>query len=45
MSIFLGIDVGTSGTKTLAINERGKLLAQATAEYPLHNPKPLWSEQ
>ncbi len=45
MSIFLGIDVGTSGTKTLAINEKGKILAQATADYPLYNPKPLWSEQ
>ena len=30
MSIFLGIDIGTSGTKTLAINERGKILAEAT---------------
>ena len=45
MSIFLGIDVGTSGTKTLAINEKGKILAQATADYPLYTPKPLWSEQ
>jgi len=45
MSVFLGIDIGTSGTKTLAINERGELLASATAEYPLHTPKPLWSEQ
>ena len=31
MSIFLGIDIGTSGTKTLAINERGKILAEATS--------------
>lgn len=45
MSVFLGIDIGTSGTKTLAINEKGKILAEATAEYPLYNPKPLWSEQ
>lgn len=45
MSIYLGIDIGTSGTKTLAINERGKILAQATATYPLYHPKPLWSEQ
>src|SRR5688572_26736672 len=45
MSIFLGIDIGTSGTKTIAINERGKVLAEATAEYPLYTPKPLWSEQ
>src|SRR5919106_1386915 len=45
MSIYLGIDIGTSGTKTLAINERGKILAQAMATYPCYHPKPLWSEQ
>src|SRR4029079_16701897 len=45
MSIFLGIDVGTSGTKTIAIDERGKILAAATADYPLYTPQPLWSEQ
>jgi xylulokinase len=45
MSIYLGIDVGTSGTKTLAINERGKILGQSLATYPCYHPKPLWSEQ
>ena len=45
MPCFLGIDVGTSGTKTLAIDERGKILADAVEEYPLYSPKPLWSEQ
>jgi len=45
MGVFLGIDIGTSGTKTLAINEKGEILGQATAEYPLSHPKPLWSEQ
>ena len=45
MSIYLGIDIGTSGTKTLAINERGKILGQAMATYPCYHPKPLWSEQ
>ena len=35
MPVFLGIDIGTSGTKTLAINESGKILASATEEYPL----------
>src|SRR5277367_5588698 len=45
MSIFLGIDIGTSGTKTLAVDEQGKILAAATAEYPIYHPKPLWSEQ
>ena len=45
MSAFLGIDVGTSGTKTLAIDPQGKILASAMETYPLYHPKPLWSEQ
>lgn len=45
MTIFLGIDIGTSGTKTLAMREDGAILASATVEYPLYSPKPGWSEQ
>jgi xylulokinase len=45
MSAFLGIDVGTSGTKTLAMRKDGRILATATIEYPLSNPRPGWSEQ
>jgi xylulokinase len=45
MSSFLGIDIGTSGTKTLAIDEKGKILAEAIELYPSYHPKPLWSEQ
>ena len=45
MGIYLGIDVGTSGTKTLAVRENGRILASATVEYPLSSPKPGWSEQ
>jgi xylulokinase len=45
MGVYLGIDVGTSGTKTLAMREDGAILASATAEYPLSNPHPGWSEQ
>jgi len=45
MSVCIGIDVGTSGTKALAINSEGKILAEASAGYPCHHPKPLWSEQ
>ena len=29
MSIYLGIDIGTSGTKTLAIRENGRIVASA----------------
>ena len=45
MSITLGIDVGTSGTKTLAIDQTGAILASASAEYPCDHPHPGWSEQ
>ncbi|MBL8817419.1 MAG: xylulokinase [Planctomyces sp.] len=45
MAVYLGIDIGTSGTKTLAIREDGQILASATEEYPLYSPKPGWSEQ
>ncbi|MEX2175030.1 MAG: xylulokinase [Pirellulaceae bacterium] len=45
MSVFLGVDIGTSGTKTLAIDQRGKLLADASQSYPCYFPQPLWSEQ
>jgi xylulokinase len=45
VSITLGIDVGTSATKTLAIDETGAILASASAEYPCEHPRPGWSEQ
>ncbi len=45
MSVTLGIDIGTSGTKTLAIDEQGVILASASAEYPCDHPHPGWSEQ
>jgi len=45
MAAFLGIDIGTSGTKTLVMCEDGGILATATAEYPLATPRPGWSEQ
>ena len=45
MGVYLGIDIGTSGTKTLAIRGNGRILASATIEYPLSSPRPGWSEQ
>lgn len=45
MSYLLGVDIGTSGTKVLAINETGKIAASTSAEYPLLTPRPLWAEQ
>jgi len=43
--VLVGIDVGTSGTRALAIDERGRILAGAMESYPCHVPRPLWSEQ
>ena len=45
MSYFLGVDIGTSGTKTLLIDANGTILAEANKTYGLSHPKPLWSEQ
>ena len=45
MPYLLGIDVGTSGTKVLILDEGGAVVANVTEEYPLSTPRPLWSEQ
>jgi xylulokinase len=45
MGYLLGIDIGTSGTKTLICDERGTVLATAMAEHAISSPKPGWSEQ
>lgn len=41
----LGIDVGTTGCKALLIEAAGRVVADATIEYPMSTPKPLWAEQ
>jgi xylulokinase len=43
--LFLGIDLGTSGTKAVLVDERGRAIASATAEHPISTPHPGWSEQ
>ncbi|CAN5375830.1 xylulokinase [soil metagenome] len=45
MAKMLGIDVGTSGCKGILIDENGRVLKTAGAEYPLSIPRPMWSEQ
>ncbi len=42
---FVGIDLGTSACKALAIDGNGTVLARASAEYPLSTPRPGWAEQ
>ena len=45
MARLLGVDIGTSGTKTVLFDEYGTTLASATAEYPLYQPHIGWAEQ
>ncbi len=45
MAYLLGMDIGTSSTRAIIIDESGKLLASATSDYPLITPKPGWAEQ
>lgn len=44
-TVTVGVDIGTSGTKGIAVTADGRVVASATAEYPLLTPRPGWSEQ
>ena len=41
----IGLDVGTSGVKGIAVAADGAVIAAATADYPLLTPRPGWTEQ
>jgi xylulokinase len=45
MSVVVGIDVGTSAVKAIAVAEDGEVLARREVGYPLSTPRPGWSEQ
>jgi xylulokinase len=45
MPFLLGLDVSTTATKALLINDQGKVVAVAATEYAYESPRPLWSEQ
>jgi xylulokinase len=46
MTVVIGIDVGTTGVKGLAIDpDGGRVLARAERGYPLSTPRPGWAEQ
>ena len=45
MNTYIGIDIGTSGTKILLVDKDGKILAQVTEEYEVYYPNEGWSEQ
>jgi xylulokinase len=45
MAYLIGIDIGTSGTKTVLFDTEGNTVASSTKEYPLYQPKNGWAEQ
>lgn len=45
MKYLIGIDIGTSGTKTVLFDTKGKSVSNCTVEYPMYQPKIGWAEQ
>lgn len=45
MKYVLGIDLGTSGTKTVLFDQYGTAVCSALVEYPLYQPHNGWAEQ
>jgi xylulokinase len=45
MSVLVGLDVGTGGARAVAVDGSGNVVAEASSEYPLHSPRPGWTEQ
>jgi xylulokinase len=45
MSSLVGLDVGTTGVKALAVSPEGEVLARVEKAYPLSTPQPGWAEQ
>ena len=45
MTLFVGCDLGTMGTKAAVVDEQGRVLGQAFEEVALRSPRPGWVEQ
>ncbi len=45
MGYTIGVDIGTSGTKSLLIDPDGNILSESSAAYGVSMPKPMWTEQ
>ena len=45
MSLYIGVDLGTSAVKLLLVDSDGNIKNSVTREYPLILPQPGWSEQ
>ena len=44
-SNFVGVDIGTTGARAVRIDRDGRIVASATATYPLLVPRAGWTEQ
>ncbi len=42
---FIGIDIGSQGTKLTLINQVGDIIAEEYFSYPIEYPQPFWAEQ
>ncbi len=45
MNYLIGVDLGTSATKTVLFDQTGEVICSATREYPLSQPQNGWAEQ
>ncbi len=45
MRYVIGVDLGTSGTKTVLFDEKGNVITSATVEYPMYQPQNGYAEQ
>ena len=45
MKYVLGVDLGTSGTKTVLFDQEGHGICSCTVEYPMYQPQNGWAEQ
>ncbi len=45
MKYLIGVDLGTSATKTIMMDEGGRIVASASSTYPLYEPANGWAEQ
>lgn len=45
MKYLIGVDIGTSGTKSVLFDTDGNVIASALEEYPMYQPQNGWAEQ
>lgn len=45
MEYIIGVDIGTTSTKSIAFDLKGNVLIRKNIGYPVYNPEPTWSEQ